>query len=90
MSPKGQNYVVNNHLVLGGSIEIVVLIDEHLWKSVDLWDQFSDVSGRTYSVVPGPNETIEDSVSDIELATLKSEGSNTVRPDSDEEVEDYR
>ena len=70
------------------TILVVILVYEHLWKSVDLWNQLSEICGRRYCVIPRPVIRVKYSISYIESSTLESDSSNTVRSDSDQEVED--
>ena len=87
VGPGWQNDVINNNFLLGGSVLVVVLVDEHFRKGVDFGDQFSEISGGGNSVVPRAEVAVEDPVCNIESSTLKSECAYAVGSNSDEKIE---
>lgn len=73
---------------MGGSILVVILVDEHLRKSVDLWNQLPDIRGTGNGIEPRAAVVVEDAICAVELAALEGECADAVRSYPDEVVED--
>lgn len=89
MCPGRQNDIVNNYLLLGLSVIVVIFVDEHLWKSVQLWYEFAKISGRSDGVIPGSAVAVEDTVGTVKFAALESDCADAEGTDADEEIENY-
>jgi hypothetical protein len=86
--PTRQGCIVHLFFILGYSIVVIVFVDEHLRQSVNLRDEFSNISGAGRGILPGSTITVKDTVCAVEFATLHGQSTNTIRSDSDEEIED--
>lgn len=87
VGPFGQYDVVDLHFLLGESILVVILIDEHLGQSVQLGDEFADIGGTGDCVMPRTTIVVEDTVCAVEFPALKCKCADAVWPYADEVVE---
>jgi hypothetical protein len=72
VGPPGEDSVVHFHLVLCQSVEVVVLVDEHLGQRIDLGDEFPDVGRAGSCVFPRSAIAMEDAVCAVESSALES------------------
>ena len=85
--PFRQLYVVNSAFILGESKVVIINIQKHFRKSVNLGYKLPDVCWGKGGILPWSNITAKDSISTVKFTTLKSQRANRKGSYSDEIVE---
>ena len=87
--PGRQQDVVDRYFVLGEPVVVVVDVKIEFREGIELWDEFSEVSGRSGGVEPGAQVAVEQPVSHVEAAALQRHCPQAERAQPHQEVKDY-